>query len=84
MITFDDVKKVLDKNTFKELVIDYTLRQKRNKRKNNDVVRQAINELVFDPECIPLEDYSAKLQIIFSFLIASDKPKKLIHSYFRL
>lgn len=77
MITFDDVKKVLDKNTFKELVIDYTLRQKRNKRKNNDVVRQAINELVFDPECIPLEDYSAKLQIIFSFLIASDKPKNL-------
>lgn len=75
MISFHDIQEVLKTSSYKELVIDYTLRQKRNKRKNNDVIREVINELVDDANYIPLEDYSAKLQVIFSLLIASNNPK---------
>ena len=43
MISFHDIQEVLKTSSYKELVIDYTLRQKRNKRKNNDVIREVIN-----------------------------------------
>ena len=75
MISFQDISEVLKETSFKKLVIDYTLRQKRNKRKNNDVIKEVINELVDNANYIPLEDYSAKLQALFALLITSNDPK---------
>ena len=72
MFNFNDVKTVLDQTPIEKLAQSYTARQKYNKKINNDVAKEVVDELSFEPENIPGE-YAGKLQIHISALITSGK-----------
>lgn len=70
MIKYSDIKEVLDQHTLRELIINYSNRQRINKEKNEEVASEAVEELAFDSDILP-GNYITKFGILLSALLNS-------------
>ena len=70
MLKYSDIKEVLDEHTLRELIINYSNRQRINKEKNEEVASEVVDGLAFDSDIIP-GSYTTKFGILLSALLNS-------------
>lgn len=67
---YNDIKEVLDKHSLRELIVNYSLRQKINNEKNEQIASQIVEELAYDSELLPGSS-TTKFGILLSALLNS-------------